>query len=294
MMRGLAELAMRGPKQAIILAMVFAGIPMLFWLSAAIVSLVILRRGISHGLNVLMWALLPGIAWAAMGQFSIISGLAVTACLAVVLRQTVSWCRTLMTIVPLGALIVLALTYWNPPQLVVMTEMVQSLLKPMLEQSGALSVKSTDIQVLIHSGVIGILAWFSLAFCLLGLLLARAWQAMLFNPGGFGYEFRRIRLPVAAMMVLLVFMLASLTLPSTILSLFPVVTLPLFIAGLGLVHGLVELRNRGKIWLVIFYMVLALFTQLAYPVIVLTACLDSLFDFRKRISNRMNQDSSGV
>ena len=32
-MRGLAELVMRGPKQAMILATVFACIPMLFWVS---------------------------------------------------------------------------------------------------------------------------------------------------------------------------------------------------------------------------------------------------------------------
>ena len=56
-MRGMADLAMRGPKHAIILASLFAALPMLFWVSAAIVSLVVLRRGVAQGAKVFAWAL---------------------------------------------------------------------------------------------------------------------------------------------------------------------------------------------------------------------------------------------
>jgi len=62
-MRGLAQYAMRGNRQATLVAVLFAIIPVLFWISAAIMALVILRKGYQAGASVFMWSLLPAIAW---------------------------------------------------------------------------------------------------------------------------------------------------------------------------------------------------------------------------------------
>ena len=62
-MRALAEFLMRGPKQAVIVAVIAAALPLMFWLSAAVLTLVTLRKGVGEGVNVLVWALLPAIAW---------------------------------------------------------------------------------------------------------------------------------------------------------------------------------------------------------------------------------------
>ena len=69
----------------------------------------------------------------------------------------------------------------------------------------------------------------------------------------------------------------------------PAATLPLLVAGLALFHGLVEMRQLSKIWLVSFYALLVFITQLMYPVIVLTACLDSVFDFRAKLARKLHQ-----
>lgn len=289
-MRGLAELAMRGPKQAMILAIVFACIPMLFWVSAAIISLVVLRRGTAEGLKLLAWAVLPGIAWAAMGQFSTIIGLTTTVTLALILRQTVSWQKTLLALLPAGALIALVLAQLAPQQITLISELVMTFIRDYVQQAG----QSTDdlvagLRPLVEYGVIGVVAWFNLVSCILGLVLARSWQSYLYNPGGFREEFHRIRLPMTVAMGLLAFTLVGATIAPFLLVVVPAATLPLLVAGLAMIHGLVGMRQLGSFWLVGFYILLIFVTQLAYPVIVLTACLDSLFDFRARAANRLHQ-----
>lgn len=288
-MRGLAELAMRGPKQAMILATVFACIPMLFWVSAAIISLVVLRRGASEGLKVLAWAVLPGIAWAAMGQFSTIIGLTTTVTLALILRQTVSWQKTLLALLPAGAVIALVMAQLAPQLVTLVSEMVMTFVHDYLQQSGLASDDLVGLRTLVEYCVIGMITWISLVFSLLGLVLARSWQARLYNPGGFREEFHRIRLPLTVAMGLLAFTLVGATFVPSLLMLAPAATLPLLVAGLAMIHGLVGMGQLGSFWLVGFYILLIFVTQLAYPVIVLTACLDSLFDFRARAANRLHR-----
>ena len=288
-MRGLVELAMRGPRQAMILATIFACIPMLFWVSAAIISLVILRRGTSEGLKILAWAVLPGIAWAAMGQFSTIIGLTATVALALVLRQTVSWQKTLLALIPTGALIALVMAQLAPQQITLISDLVMAFIHDYVQQAGDNTDDLVGIRPLVEYGVIGIIAWFNLVSCLLGLILARTWQSQLYNPGGFREEFHQIRLPLAVAMGLLAFTLVGATLAPFLLVMVPVATLPLLVAGLAMIHGLVGMKQLGSFWLIGFYILLIFVTQLAYPVIVLTACLDSLFDFRARAANRLHQ-----
>ncbi len=289
-MRALAELAMRGPRQAIALATVFACIPMLFWVSAAIIALVVLRRGSSEGLKIFAWAALPGIVWAGMGQLSTIIGLTTTVALALILRQTVSWQKTLLALLPAGAIIALTLAQLAPQQIALVSELVITFVRDYLSQAG----QNPDdllatIKPLVQYGVIGVVTWFNLISCILGLVLARSWQAQLYNPGGFRDEFHRIRLPVVIASGLLAFTVLSAAFAPFLLVLVPAATLPLLVAGLSMAHALVQMRKMGNFWLTGLYILLILVTQLAYPIIVLTACLDSVFDFRTRASNRLHR-----
>lgn len=291
-MRGLADFAMRGPKQALFLAVLFASIPMLFWLSSAIIALTILRRGTDQGLKLLMWALLPAIGWTAFGQFNVLTGLLGTTLLACVLRQTVSWQKTLLALVPAGGVIALSMFQLAPQQIALLSEAVMTILQKVLSGQSAESAVDLGVQLkpLVEYGVVGTLTWFSLVSSVLSLVLARNWQSALYNPGGFGSEFRQLILPPFASLGLLALTLGGTTLSPVMIALTPIASLPLFIAGLALVHGLVGLKRLGNFWLVGMYMLLILVTQLVYPVIVLTACFDSLFDFRKRAANTMAQN----
>ena len=67
-MRALAQYVMRGPMQAGGVAAVATALPLLFWIGAAVIGLVILRLGIRQGLNIGLWAVLPALGWATFGQ----------------------------------------------------------------------------------------------------------------------------------------------------------------------------------------------------------------------------------
>ena len=288
-MRRLAELVMRGPRQATALAVLFACAPMLFWFSAAIISLVILRQGMNQGVKVLAWALLPAIAWAAMGQFATLTGLIATTALAWVLRQTVSWHKTLLALLPVGALIASMLAQLAPQQVAMLTDLVLKFISDYLEAGGQKTVDIGSWKPLVEYGVIGMITWFNLAGCIIGLVLSRSWQAQLFNPGGFREEFHNIRLPAQTALLLIMVALGGASLAPIMLVVAPIATLPLLISGLSLMHGLVGIRQLGRPWLTVFYMLLLIVTQLVYPVIILTACLDSLFDFRGRLTAKLHQ-----
>lgn len=290
-MRGLAELTMRGPKYAVVASVIFACIPVLFWLSAAIVSLTILRRGINEGLKVLAWAVLPGIAWAVMGQYSVLMGLLATASMACMLRTTVSWQKTLLLVLPLGGLMACVFSELTAAQINQLSVIVTDVITKFMKQSGkSPSDLGEMFGLMIHYGVIGILAWFTLLSCIFSLALARWWQACLYNPGGFQKEFHEIRLPVVTCSVLLAIIFAGAALSPIMVILVPLASLPLLVAGLSLIHGLMAQRKLNSLWLIIFYIVMLFVTQLVYPLVILIACLDALFDFRKYAEHKLPRD----
>ncbi len=92
-MRALAELIMRGRMQATLAVVGCAALPLLFWLSAAAGSLVLLRRGFSDAAGILAWALLPALAWWYFGEPRTALVLVGTLGLAMVLRASESWAR---------------------------------------------------------------------------------------------------------------------------------------------------------------------------------------------------------
>ena len=64
-MRGLAEYVMLGRRQAIIIVLLSGFFPLLYFISAAVIALVTLRKGQAEGLILLLWSLLPaGMMWA--------------------------------------------------------------------------------------------------------------------------------------------------------------------------------------------------------------------------------------
>ena len=114
-MNAIARFAMQGPRKAVLLAVLFAAIPLLYWVSAAIVALVVLRQGLTQGLNVLLPALLPGIVWYAVQQeitvFMVILGCGL---MAAILRYSVSLPKAIAASVVLGGAIVLLLPVLSP------------------------------------------------------------------------------------------------------------------------------------------------------------------------------------
>ena len=54
-MQGLAEFIMRGRRQATLVVGLSVAVPLLFWFGAVVLALVLLRRGWSEGMSVVVW-----------------------------------------------------------------------------------------------------------------------------------------------------------------------------------------------------------------------------------------------
>ncbi|HTO18637.1 MAG TPA: hypothetical protein VL129_05755 [Pseudomonas sp.] len=292
-MRALADFIMRGRTQAILVVAGGALLPMLFWLSAAAGSLVLLRRGLSDALGILVWALLPAIGWWWFGEPRTLLVVVGALALALVLRTTVSWVKVLLASVLVGVVFGLVLgSLFAEPIQAVAAELHK--LMPQFMGSGWEQL-SADEQAQVLGLVVpvltGLMASLLQIVTLLCLVLGRYWQASLYNPGGFGEEFRALRLPVLPALLLVAGMLLGPSLGLPMLA--PLCSVPLVFAGVALVHGLVAAKRLARFWLVGLYVTLVLFMQLVYPLLMVLAIVDSLFDFRGRATRKGSGPANG-
>lgn len=283
-MRALAEFIMRGRMQATLVVVGAAALPLMFWLSAAAGSLVLLRRGVNDALGIIAWALLPALGWWYFGEPRTLMVLLGALGLALVLRSSVSWTRVLMISVALGLLygLVLGAVFREP-----IAAMAVELQKLMPQVMGNVYSQLADderarLGAMVAPVLTGLIASLLQLVSVLSLMLGRYWQAALYNPGGFGNEIRALRLPPALAFGLLAAMLLGPNLGLELAMLTPICSVPLAFAGLALVHGLAKQGGLAGFWLVGLYVSLLLFMQLIYPLLVVLAIVDSLIDFRGR------------
>lgn len=284
-MHDLASYIMRGPRQAALVATVATIIPMMFWLGAAAVALVVLRLGLARGLSVAVWPMLPAamwMYWANDPNALVVIPLAML--MAEVLRSTVSWSLTWLV----GGVVALVLGVLSPtlmPQTVAfLLEFAQTLFETM-RSSGALVVDGAEAEM---KAAFELLVVASLAATLFGsaifsVFLARAWQSRLYNPGGWQQEFHQMRLHRLSLVLLA---LAFMLLPSIGISamfVLMVAMTPMLICGLALMHGIVARKRMGVQWLVATYALVLVLMPTSLLLLALLALIDSLVDFRSRL-----------
>lgn len=281
-MKALAQWAMKGRWQATVAAAGCFAIPLLFWLGAAVVALVILRHGLREGGKVVLWSLLPAIAWLAMGDPTPLLAAAGTAVTAFVLRQTIRLDRAVVVAGVLGILAYVLLPYLLADVLPAVEEASQKAVSEALQSDPEFLAR---LQPMIGPMISGVLAALHVLVIILCLLLGRYWQSALFNPGGFGREFKQLRLPLAYSLPALLVSLAAGQLQPELAGVTPVLTVPLMIAGLALFHGLVAKSQASPNWMVLVYLALVVFGPYMYTLLIFGALLDSLVDFRARLKD---------
>ena len=293
-MRALADFIMRGRMQATLVVVGCAALPLLFWLSAAAACLVYLRRGMSDAIGVLVWALLPALVWWYFGEPRTLMVLLGALGLAALLRAGWAWNRMLLASVALGLVygVLLGVVFREPIEALAqaLNERLPQMLGGLYQQ---MSVEErANLGNLIAPVLNGLIAALLQVVSIAALLLGRYWQAALYNPGGFGSEFRAIRIPLWPAVLLLACMLIGPNFGPQMAMLTPLCSVPLVFAGLALMHGLVKAGKLGKFWLVGMYVTLVLFMQLIYPLLVVLAIVDSLIDFRGRIGPKGTDSDS--
>jgi len=285
-MRALADFIMRGRVQATLVVVVSAVLPLLFWLSAAAGSLVLLRRGFKDASTVIAFGLVPAVAIWAFGDPSTLLVLLGTLGLAALLRAGHSWSRVLLSSVVLGLVYSLILD-------AVLRETFAVLAKALSEALPQVEGKPVIPGELIGPVLVASTAVMLQLFSVLALMLARYWQAALYNPGGFGREFRALKLPRAVMLALVAAMVLGPFIGPQFIVLASASSLVLVLAGIALMHGLVAQGRLAGFWLVGMYVTLPLIMQLIYPLLVVLAIVDSLIDFRGRKSPEGNDSANG-
>ena len=279
-MRGLAEYVMSGRRQAATVVLLFGLIPMLNLLSGAVVALVGLRKGPQEGFLMMMWALLPaGMQWLVGDTAPVIMVVGVTV-LAYALRRTQSWPQVLLLATVMGLLLQMSL-----PLQTAYVANIEGLLDRLLQGSGTIPGAAEGLTV--EEARAQMLAlWLSLygvehvmVFCAC-LMLARYWQALLYNPGGFRQEFHYLRMDRRVMAVLLALLLAGLAGVPPINDWAMVFCVIPGLCGLAVAHYVIAQRKLGTGWLVMSYLVALLVT----PFIVAVGFIDAWFDLRKRLT----------
>jgi len=274
-MRGLAEYAMHGRRQAIIVVVLTGLFPLVYCLSAAVVGLVNLRKSATEGLIILLWSLLPAaLLWMAGDSTPVILMLS-TAILAQVLKYKESWSRVIMLGTVLAILTQLSLV-WQEGYVAELVSIVEEAIDLQRSQGVVVEYSASEVVNLLL-GFYGAYHFTTVISCL---VLARWWQAALYNPGGFKTEFHQLRLEPGFAVLLAGFILAALTGVPPLSSWLAIMCIPPLLGGLALLHYLVAWKKLGFSWIVVVYL-LALFIS---PVVILLGLAESIVNFRKRIT----------
>lgn len=298
-MRALARAIMRGRLQAILSVTVLALLSLLLaplsLLSGAAVGLATLRHGSREGLLVIAGSTLASALFSqfVFGDFvpALIFTLALWLpiwALAAVLGYTRSMGMALqsgllLTLLGLGVLYMLLedpVQQWS--------NWLREPLQVLLEGSTTITDQA-EYERLLASLSEWMTAVLAAAFFLqlaVTLFIARWWQALLYNPGGFGEEFREMRYDqrlafIAAPVLIWVVVTDP---PQLVAAIATLLIAGYFLLGLSVAHGLIKRLNASPGWLFGIYMLLIVAMPYAMAALAVTGYTDAWMNFRKQVA----------
>jgi len=296
-MISLARFILKGHSQAALVAastaMLGLLLPPVAWLSGAAVALVTLVNGHRNGLLV---TAIAGIGTAVLaGLILSLPELAIyyillvwlpVVMVAVVLRQTVSLVLSLQLIAGVSLLGIIVLYLFFPD----FGEIWRSSLNMMADDLIANSNGTLDTEQLqqIIDQVIRILPGFFASSFMIGTMLslyvARWWQAVIYNPGGFGKEFRAINLGKATALIALAIAITASIINADIFNAMVLVVFALYLnQGVAVLHAVFAARQLNAVWLFMIYLFM-FFIPHTVVLLALAGLADTWIDFRRRLS----------
>jgi hypothetical protein len=298
-MKLLAEFVMRAPLTAAAVVAVAAVVALVLppatspisFLSGASLGLVTLRLGSKAGLLVMGIAtvMVALLALALLGTASVAVAImgalwAPLWFLSIILRATVS--LPLVVTVALGLVSsVVVMTHWFVGDLTLwwQTFLMDTFIRIGPEPGPEL------VQLIegLSQVMTGLVAAGMLVSLVGNLLLARWWQSLLYNPGGFTEEFLVLRLHplvgIAALGAMALTQFGPEHLESLAVDLVFVMMAAFFITGLAVVHGLNANFGEPVGWLVGVYVLTFIFPRQMMTILAATGLADSWVDLRGRI-----------
>lgn len=301
-MRALLALIMRGRTQAMTASAVFASLslllPPLGYVSGAVIGLATLKQGPREGALVIAGSVLLAGVFSTLMAGTPLPALAFLALswlpawlLAVVLAASRSQGVALLAATALGMVAVVAMHLALDDPGLWWRDKLEALFAPAVSaQAPAEREQVAEQLALVLDAWAPRMTRFFGAAAVVGLvlplLIARWGHAVLDNPGGFGREFRELRVGRTALGASVALgalaLLGGGALGGFAADLMGPVSVMLVLQGLAVAHGVVAARGGSVGWLVATYLLLAIPPHLSVPVLSLAGIADGWLDFRAR------------
>jgi hypothetical protein len=273
---------MSGRYRALLVAVASSGSLLFAWIGAAIVALVTLRKGVGEGGWLLLWAMLPALILTRItGDSSALALLLGTALLALLLRLTVSLSLAALGSAGVAVLTGVGLLFFAQGLLDELARVFEEFFRALETQAQQSGDTELALRPPTRLQLAGMMGTANGALSFLCLSLARYWQAALYNPGGFGAEFRALRLPPGLVLALAVAGFGLAWSDFSYRSWGAALMLPLTVAGFALLHARVRLKGQGSLWLSTLYLLWLVFDAAKLALIGLVIA-DAVLDFRAR------------
>ena len=293
-MRPLARATMRGPLggTAVISLSAVLAVPLVLpiIISGAALGLVTLRRGGGPGMQVMLTSLIVSVllSQALMGSAAPVFGFVLGAwlpiwALAMLLRWTSDQGIAMLAAAGLAGLTSIAMhvvtgdvnAWWTEQLARSVASLGAEGARIDLERMAALAqILPIALAIAVVSGLVAML------------LLARWWQSLLYNPGGFREEFHALVLPAAVSSLAAIcgvgVLVQRLQSPGIGLAmeLLMVMVVLFAVQGLAVTHHRAAARAVRRGWLVGIYMALLVVSQVALVALAAVGLADTFVDFR--------------
>lgn len=302
-MQFLAAFIMKGRMQAMMIASTMALLTVIFLpisiVGSAAIALVTLRRGGIEGLYVMACACLAMavLAMLLLGdyEFAFLYGLVLWIpvwLIAIVLREGRNLAVAIEVAVLLGTLGVLGFYLFQTDPAQFWKPAIDMVLPPLLESwpDATPEMKSKFAEGLAHN-MTGVSAFFTVYLWVFGLLLARWWQAVLYNPGGFRLEYLTLKGHDQLAMIFVALLMATFIASGIIAELCWNVLLVLFVLyiliGAAILHSAFATLKSNRFMVPFLYI-----TLLAIPYVMVLVALCGLSDTWLNLRNKLKQNGA--
>jgi len=289
---------MSGTPQSIFTALGFVLLSLFFpplgILSGAVIALIALREGYYKAslVTVILIAAMSLLAKliaqpASLGLLSGFVQWVPVLLLATVLRITSSWTSVTQLLLA-TALAVILIAHTVVPDLPgYWTGVLVKHVQPMFEQAGMSGMEIERVLPELARVMTGVVVASITVSTFLMLMLGRAMQASLYNPGGFAEEFAGLRMGLwPSGLALALVLMATLLRQAIVIEAVVVVFGLFFFQGLAVIHGLSRLLKwPASILFVLYVMLVLLFTPIAAMLAVM-GLIDAFADFRSRFAGQ--------
>ncbi|OOZ34768.1 DUF2232 domain-containing protein [Solemya velesiana gill symbiont] len=299
-MRALASLVMRGRFEAVMLATVLAMLSLLLppssILSSAAVALVTLRNGPGYGFTVVIISGLTcaGLAYVTWGAATPVIGFSLLMWLSIwfaatLLRYSRSLAITMQGVLFLGLLVIVAQYLQGQDPVAQWRSLLEPFTQSLVEAQMVEESRRQELAEVMARWVPGAVAAGFILQVMASLFMARWWQAMLYNPGGFKAEFHQLRMPrILAIITLLVLLFQTGVADLGAFADYVAMLLlaAWFLQGLSLAHGVLGKLGANSGWLVGIYFLLVFAMPHAVTALAAAGFADAWFDFRVRLQDK--------